>query len=59
MSLPELDAVQYYLDSLLAKRFMQANSAFYLFPVLFVKKLSGGIRFCVNYQRLNAIAKND
>ena len=59
MSLQELDAVKRYLDSHLAKGFIQASSAPYSSPVLFVKKPSGGIRFCVDYRRLNAITKKD
>ncbi len=45
----ELDAVKHYLDLYLAKGFIQASSAFYSSPVLFVKKPGGGIRFCVDY----------
>ena len=59
MLLQELDAVKHYLDSDLVKGFIQASSALYLSPVLFVQKLSGGIRFCVDYQRLNTITKKD
>ena len=59
MSLQELDAVKRYLDSHLAKGFIQASSAPYSSPVLFVKKPSREIRFCVDYQRLNAITKKD
>ena len=59
MSPEELDAVKKYLDSHLAKKFIQASSASYSSPVLFAKKLGGGIRFCVNYRRLNAITKKD
>ena len=49
MSLQELDAVKRYLDSHLAKGFIQASSAPYSSPILFVKKPSRGIRFCVDY----------
>ena len=59
MSLQELDAVKRYLDSHLAKGFIQASSAPYSSLVLFVKKSSREIRFCVDYQRLNAITKKD
>ena len=43
MSPQELDAVKRYLDSHLAKGFIQASSAPYSSPVLFVKKSGGGI----------------
>ncbi len=59
MSLEELDAVKWYLISHLAKRFIQASSTSYSLPVFFVKKPEGGIRFCVDYRRLNAITKKD
>ncbi len=59
MSPEELDAVKRYLNSHLAKRFIQVSSASYSSPVLFVKKPGGGIRFCVDYRRLNAITKKD
>ncbi len=59
MSPEELNAVKRYLDSHLAKRFIQANLASYFSPVLFMKKPGGGMRFCVDYKRLNAITKKD
>ena len=59
ISLQELDAVKRYLESHLAKGFIQANSGPYLFLFLFVKKSNREIRFCVDYQRLNAITKKD
>ena len=59
MSPEELGTVKKYLDSHLAKRFIQASSASYSSPVLFVKKPGGGIRFCVDYKRLNAITKKN
>ena len=48
MSPQELDAVKYYLNLHLAKRFIQASSASYSSPVLFVKKPGRRIRFCVD-----------
>ena len=59
MSPEELDAVKRYLDSHLAKGFIQASLASYSLPVLFAKKLGRGIQFCVDYRRLNAITKKD
>ena len=59
MSPKELDAVKHYLNSHLVKRFIQASLASYSLLVLFVKKSAGGIRFCVDYKKLNAITKKD
>ena len=59
MSPKELDAIKRYLDSYLAKGFIQVSSASYSLPVLFVKKPEGGIQFCVDYRKLNAITKKD
>ncbi len=59
MSPEELDAVKWYFDSHLAKEFIQASSASYFLPVLFMKKFREKIRFYVDYRRLNAIIKKD
>ena len=59
MFLEQLDAVKWYLDSHLAKRFIQASLACYSLLILFVKKLEERIRFCVDYKKLNAIIKKD
>ena len=59
MSSKKLDTVKWYLDSHLAKRFIQASLASYSLPVFFVKKPGGGIWFCVDYKKLNAITKKD
>ena len=59
MSFEELDAVKKYLNSYLAKRFIQASSASYFLPVFLVKKFEGKNWFCVDYKRLNAITKKD
>ena len=57
MSLGELDVVKCYLNSHLAKGFIQVSLALYLSVVLFVKKSGRSIRFCVDYRKLNAITK--
>ena len=59
MSSGELDAIESYLESHLAKRFIQASSASYFLLVLFVKNFRGGIWFFVDYRRLNAITNKD
>ena len=49
MLLQKLDVFKCYLDLYLAKGFIQASLAPYLSSVLFVKKSSKGIQFCVDY----------
>ena len=59
MSSKELDAVKRYLNSYLAKRFIQVSLVSYSSPILCVKKPERGTRFYVNYKRLNTITKKD
>ena len=55
MSKDELKVLQKYLDDHLSKGFIWASSSPAATPVLFVHKPGGGLRFCVDYQGLNAI----
>ena len=55
MSQDELKVLQKYLDDHLSKGFIWANSSPAAAPVLFVHKPGGGLRFCIDYQRVNAI----
>ena len=59
ISLEELDAIKQYLDFYLAKVFIQTCLVSYSSLVFFVKKLERGIRFYVDYRRLNTITKKD
>lgn len=59
MLLEKLYIMKYYLEFYLTKRFIQASSAYYLSPVIFVKKLSRKIWLSINYQKLNIITKNN
>lgn len=59
MSGEELSEVKKYLEEGLAKGFILPSTAPYGSPVLFVKKSDGGLRFCVDYRKLNAITKKD
>jgi hypothetical protein len=47
------------LTKLLDKDFIQASNSPAAALVLMVKKLGGGIRFCVNYRGLNNITRKD
>jgi hypothetical protein len=55
----ELRLVKEYLDENLKKKFIVASQAPFQSPVLFVHKPGGGLRFCVDYWKLNALTKKD
>ena len=55
MSRDELQVLKKYLEENLSKRFIRASFSPAAAPVLFVKKPSGGLWFCVNYCGLNAL----
>ena len=59
MSLAELQAVKQYLLDNLNKGFITPSQAPYASPVLFVKKPNGGLQFCIDYRKLNAITRKD
>jgi hypothetical protein len=59
MSREELDLMKKYIKDNLSKGFIKASKAPFASPVLFVRKLGGGLRFCVNYCKLNAITRKD
>jgi hypothetical protein len=55
MSREELLVPRKTLTNLLDKCWIRASSLIAEAPILFVKKPKEGLRFCVNYQALNAI----
>lgn len=55
MSQDELRVLKKYLEENLAKGFIRLSNSPAAAPVLFVKKPSGGLRFCVDYRGLNDI----
>ena len=59
MSTEELKVLKTWLTENLSKGFISASSAPYASPVMFVKKPGGGLRFCVDYRRLNALTKKN
>jgi hypothetical protein len=59
MSTAELQAVKQYLLDNLNKGFIAPSQAPYASPVLFVRKPNGGLRFCIDYRKLNAITRKD
>ena len=59
MSVPQFEFVKKFLEEHLKKDFIKASSALCSSPILLAKKPGGGIRFCVDYRKLNAITKKD
>ena len=59
MSTPQLKFVKKFLEEHLKKRFIEASSAPCSSLILLAKKPGGGIRFCVNYWKLNSLTKKD
>lgn len=59
MSPFKLKKVKEYLEENLAKGFIVPSSAQYASPVLFVAKSDGGLRFCVDYRKLNSLSKKN
>ena len=55
MSQNELKVLRKYLDDNLSKGFIRASLSPITSPVIFIKKLGGGLRFCVDYRALNAV----
>ena len=48
-----------FLEEHLKKRFIKASSAPCSSSILLAKKPGGGIRFCVDYWKLNKLTKKD
>ena len=59
MSIPQLKFVKKFLEKHLKKGFIKASSVPCSSPILLAKKPGGGIRFCVDYWKLNKLTKKD
>ena len=59
MSKLKLQFVKKFLEEHLKKEFIKASSAPCLLHIMLAAKLGGGIRFCVDYKRLNELTKKD
>ncbi|OJD21287.1 hypothetical protein ACJ73_07374 [Blastomyces percursus] len=55
----ELKEMKRYLVDNLDKGFITPSTAPFAAPILFARKVNGGLRFCVDYRQLNAITKKD
>ena len=58
-SAEELEAAKNYIVENLAKGFIVPGNAPFASPILMAKKPGGGLRFCVDYRKLNSITKKD
>ena len=59
MSKDELLVLRKTLNEYLDKGYIRASKLEGGAPILFVKKLGGGLRFCIDYRRLNEISYKD
>ena len=59
MSKDELLVLRKTLIDLLDKGFIRVSYSPIATPVLFVRKLGGGLRFCIDYRALNRITRKD
>ena len=55
----ELLVLRKTLIDLFDKGFIRVNNSPITAPVLFIKKLKGGLRFCIDYRGLNRVIKKD
>ena len=59
MSRDELLILRKTLIDLFDKGFIRVSNSPIIAPILFVKKLKGGLRFYIDYKRLNRVIKKD
>jgi hypothetical protein len=55
----ELEAAKQYIVENLDKGFIAPGNALFASPFLMARKPGGGLQFCVDYQKLNAVTKKD
>lgn len=55
----ELEAARDYIVDNLNKGFIGPSAAPFASPILMARKPGGGLRFCVDYRKLNAITRKD
>ncbi len=59
MSSHKLQKIKEYLEENLKKKFITLSKASFASSILFVKKKDDSLRFCMNYQKLNALIKRN
>jgi len=55
----ELLILRKTLINLLDKGFIRVNNSLITALILFIKKVKRGLRFCIDYKRLNRVIKKD
>jgi hypothetical protein len=58
-STQELEEIKRFLEENLDRGFIAPSQAPFASPVLFVKKPNGGLRFCVDFRKLNNLTRKD
>jgi len=59
MSFYKLQKVKKYLNKNLFKEFITSSKVLYFSLILFTLKANEDLRFCIDYQKLNAITKRN
>ena len=59
MSMEQLEAAKTYIYENLHKGFIVPSNAPFASPILMAKKADGGLRFCVDFRKLNSVIKKD
>ncbi len=59
MSSHKLQKIKKYLEENLKKKFITLSKALFASSILFVEKKDDSLRFCVDYQKLNALIKRN
>jgi len=59
MSSYKLQKIKEYLEENLKKKFITLSKASFASSILFVEKKDDSFRFCMNYQKLNALIKRN
>ena len=55
----ELQTMKQYIVENLSKGFIAESKAPFAAPILFARKANGGLRFCVDSRKLNAVTRKD
>jgi hypothetical protein len=59
ISIKKLETLKQYLLNNLEKDFIEPNQSLFAAPVLFIKKPSGGLRFYIDYRKLNILTRKN